>query len=120
VLRLLEQRGWEALDRFVLEHRVRLASELVVTECRRAVLRADGSPELRAFVDRALDRLDLIPVSGPILHRAGTLMPPALRTLDAIHLATALEIGPVDAFVTYDGRLAEAARHHGLRVVAPS
>jgi predicted nucleic acid-binding protein len=46
--------------------------------------------------------------------------PAALRTLDAIHLATALELGPIDAFVTYDDRLAEAARGIGLPVVRPA
>lgn len=44
-----------------------------------------------------------------------------LRTLDAIHLATALRLGSdLDAVVTYDNRLAEAARTLGLPVAAPS
>jgi predicted nucleic acid-binding protein len=47
--------------------------------------------------------------------------PAALRTLDAIHLATAMALAPgLDAFVTYDDRLAEAARALGLPVIRPA
>jgi uncharacterized protein len=53
--------------------------------------------------------------------RAGSLGPAGLRTLDAIHLATALEFGPeLTAFVSYDERLSEAARAKGLTVIAPA
>lgn len=52
---------------------------------------------------------------------AATVGPSSLRTLDAIHLATALGLGAeLDAFVTYDNRLAEAARSLGLPVVSPA
>jgi predicted nucleic acid-binding protein len=44
---------------------------------------------------------------------------PMLRTLDAIHVAAALYLGPVEAFVTYDERQAAVARLEGLRTVAP-
>ena len=55
------------------------------------------------------------------LRLAETVGPPELRSLDAIHLAAALSIGDYpDAFVTYDRRLASAARAIGLNVVAPS
>jgi len=118
--RLLAEPGWEAFDDFIRASRVRVASELAVTEIRRAILRAGGSSDLRALADRAFDLIDLVPMTRAILQRAGELSPAALRTLDAIHLATAMEVGPVDAFVTYDNRLAEAARRHGLEVAAPS
>jgi hypothetical protein len=53
--------------------------------------------------------------------RAAALDSPALRTLDALHLATALEIGAeLRAFATYDERLAAAAAAEGLEVLAPS
>ena len=56
-----------------------------------------------------------------IANVAAALRPPLLRTLDAIHLATALALLPeLDAFVTYDDRLAEAARAIGLPVVRPA
>ena len=62
----------------------------------------------------------MIDVSPLILSRAARLEPPALRTLDAVHLASALELGAdLEAFVTYDARLAAAARGAGLTVVSP-
>jgi uncharacterized protein len=55
-----------------------------------------------------------------ILLRAGTLDPVALRSLDAIHLASALALGPhVQAFVTYDRTLGRAARAAGMKVLTP-
>jgi uncharacterized protein len=119
VLRLLEQPGWKPLDQFVMASRVRVASELVLTECRRAILRAGGSADLLAFATTVLERIDLIPISTTVLRRAADLQPASLRTLDAIHLATALEIGPIDGFVTYDRRLTDAARQQGLPLVVP-
>jgi uncharacterized protein len=60
-------------------------------------------------------------VDESIANVAATFEPANLRTLDAIHLATALELrAELDAFVTYDGRLAEAARGHRLPVVSPA
>ncbi|HYZ02377.1 MAG TPA: VapC toxin family PIN domain ribonuclease, partial [Candidatus Binatia bacterium] len=57
----------------------------------------------------------------PLLDRAAELDPRGLRPLDAIHLAAALAIGPdLGAFLTYDERLADAARRQGLTVHAPS
>jgi len=54
------------------------------------------------------------------LDDATSLEPPRLRSLDAIHLATALSVrDDVGAFLTYDERLAEAAERHGLPVAAP-
>jgi predicted nucleic acid-binding protein len=62
-----------------------------------------------------------ITLTQSLLERAGTLEPPALRTLDAIHLATALELGSsLAAFVAYDARLLAAAEHAGIAVVAPT
>jgi uncharacterized protein len=55
-----------------------------------------------------------------ILRGAADLSPAGLRTLDAIHVATALSLGEdVTTLVTYDGRLAEAATVAGIPVVAP-
>jgi predicted nucleic acid-binding protein len=60
-------------------------------------------------------------VSARIADQAAALTPASIRSLDAIHLASALELGPeLAAFVTYDARLAEAAAAAGLPVVAPS
>lgn len=68
-----------------------------------------------------LRRVDLVRVGAAVLDGAGHQPPPQLRSLDAIHLATALALGPrLDAVVVYDTRLAEAARAAGLAVEAPS
>jgi uncharacterized protein len=67
-----------------------------------------------------VDALTLIRVDEDILDRAARLPPATLRTLDAIHLASALALGEaLGSVVTYDVRLGEAAREAGLDVVAP-
>lgn len=62
----------------------------------------------------------LIPLDDAILDEATSLDPPPLRSLDALHLATALSVrDDIGAFFTYDQHLAEAAEHHGLPVTSP-
>lgn len=92
------------------------ASELSIAEVGRAVRRA-----LPQFDDADIsEALVLHRVTPDVLRRAARLSPPSLRTLDAIHLASALTSGDGDTqFVTYDDRLALAARAHGLQVVQP-
>jgi predicted nucleic acid-binding protein len=64
--------------------------------------------------------ISLLAITEGVLERASDLDPPALRTLDAIHLASALRIGAdLEAFVTYDRRQSAAAEAMGLRVTAP-
>ena len=66
-----------------------------------------------------LDAVALFPIDRPLLTAAGSLDEPALRTLDAIHVAAAVDLGPLDAFVSYDERQSAAARLAGLRTIAP-
>lgn len=67
-----------------------------------------------------LDVLFLHRVTSDVLRKAALLEPIGLRTLDAIQLATALSHGDGDSrIVTYDARMADAARAHGLRVEQP-
>jgi predicted nucleic acid-binding protein len=67
-----------------------------------------------------LQRLDLVRVSDRVLNAAGVLQPRELRALDAIHLATARQLGDeLIEVVTYDERQAAAAKHLGCRVVQP-
>jgi uncharacterized protein len=102
-----------------------VSSDLALTEIPRAVRRAAGDdPDLPLdlLLERAgalLEAIALRPVDRPLLLAAGALDEPALRTLDAIHVASALDLHPVNAFVTYDERQAAAARLAGLRTVAP-
>ncbi|MEA2549919.1 MAG: uncharacterized protein QOE42_2517, partial [Chloroflexota bacterium] len=64
---------------------------------------------------------EVIEIGPSIADPAGIVGPPTLRTLDAIHLATALALQPdLDGFATYDDRLAAAARGLGLPVVSPA
>jgi predicted nucleic acid-binding protein len=65
----------------------------------------------------------LVPLDAELLAAAETLPPSNVATLDAIHLATAVrlaEAGLLDAVMTYDLRLAEGARTHGLAVLTPA
>lgn len=102
-----------------------VSSELVLAEVPRALQRiaaADRRLSLLPALRRAgelIEALALYPVDRPLLRGAGALAAPTLCTLDAIHVAAALELGPVDAFVTYDERQAAAARLAGLKTVAP-
>jgi predicted nucleic acid-binding protein len=103
-----------------------VSSELVLTEVPRAIHRAaahDPDLPLRPLMDRAgnlLDALALLPLDRAVLAAAGALSEPALRALDAIHVAAAIDLSPIDAFVSYDQRQSAAARLAGLRTVAPA
>jgi predicted nucleic acid-binding protein len=67
-----------------------------------------------------LARLDLIRLNDRVLNAAGAMEPLELRSLDAIHLATAEQLGSeLGPFVTYDERLADAARQQGHGVATP-
>jgi hypothetical protein len=97
-----------------------VSSWLSAIECRRAVRRARGNASERARMDHVLASCTLLRVEEHALRLAETIGSRELRSLDAIHLACALSIGDYpDAFVTYDGRLASAARELGLNVLSP-
>ncbi len=92
------------------------ACSLVRTELRRAVLRRD--PGLLPAADDLLARLALVRLDDALLDRAGRLPPPGLRSLDALHLATALLL-PGTELVTYDDRMLQAAAAAGVAAAAP-
>lgn len=72
-------------------------------------------------IAETMDHVNVIPVSSEILLSAAARKEPFLRTLDAIHLATAARLGGrLTAFITYDRRLATAAADSDLPVVAPA
>jgi predicted nucleic acid-binding protein len=107
------------LRRYLHRRRPVLSSALAQTEVLRALIAA-GEPALAAG-RRALAGFDLVRVNDRILRRAGTLHPAELRSLDAIHLATATELmADVREIVTYDVRMADAARGMGFKVSSPS
>ncbi|MHB1235851.1 MAG: type II toxin-antitoxin system VapC family toxin [Microbacteriaceae bacterium] len=95
-----------------------VSSELVRVELPRALLRKNHRAVRRAA--QMLESTTLVALHTDLLRRAGMLLPPALRSLDAIHLASALTIrDDLEAFVAYDARLLEAATAFGLPVASP-
>lgn len=89
-------------------------SELAVTEVTRAAARI-GRDAIDVLVE-----CHVVALRSELLARAANLDPPTLRTLDAIHLATALSLGDgIEALVAYDDRLLAAAALHGLCCASP-
>ena len=107
-----------ALRRYLRTRRPLVSSALARTEVLRALLPA-GEEAVSRGRD-VLQRLDLVRVNDRILSAAGLLLPSELRSLDAIHLATAQQLGSdLKVLVTYDARMAAAARQLGYRIVQP-
>lgn len=102
-----------------------ISCELVVTEVPRAIARAAARDprlpvdDLRERAGELLDAIALLPLDRALLAAAGALAEPALRTLDAIHVAASIDASPLEGFVTYDERQAAAARLAGLRTLGP-
>ena len=97
-----------------------MSSELTPVECWRAVRRAHAPARTKAILTGMLEGLILIRFDEALLRLATHVGPPLLRSLDAIHLAAALSLGDYPgAFITYDDRLAAAARTLKLPVVQP-
>lgn len=114
---ILREAESEALIDAVTAARPTLAASfLLETELRRVTHRV---PELsQAQVTSLLDRVDLYEASPAVFRQAGLLPGAHLRSLDALHLATAIAIG-ADDVLSYDQRFAEVVRQVGLTVLAP-
>lgn len=96
-----------------------VASAVVEVEVVRAVRRA--IPELSERADRVVAQIAVIDPNEAIRARAAVLEPVTLRSLDALHLATALEIADeLDGLVTYDRRMSDAAGSFGLTILTPA
>ena len=107
-----------ALRRYLRRRRPLVSSSLARTEVLRALLPA-GEAAVGAG-RKVLTRLDLVRINNRVLDSAATLRPVEIPSLDAIHLATAGQLGEdLGVLVTYDERMAEAAKNLGHRVVAP-
>ncbi len=116
--RLVAERESAALARYLdgLDDSVALVSSaLLETELRRLAVRLDLD---QAAVTALLSRVDLIDPSRSLFHEAGLLPGPGLRSLDALHLATALRFDD-PTVVAYDSRLLHAAAALGLRTASP-
>jgi uncharacterized protein len=111
----------DALRRFLRRHRDdrRVTSALARVEVVRAIL--DGGPAALAHARRQLARVDEITLDSDLLETAATIAPgERLRSLDAIHLASAQMLAPdLRAVVTYDQRMAAAGHALGITIEAP-
>lgn len=96
-----------------------ISSALARVEVLRALGRRNLTEEAVRDAERMLARIALVPLDDRVLGAASEVGPASLRSLDAIHLATALSLFSLDAFVTYDQRLFAAASSAGFRTIAP-
>jgi uncharacterized protein len=96
-----------------------VSSVLVEIESFRAL--AQYAPQAAARLHPVLDQIDLIDLSPRVRLLAQTIRPVTIRTLDAIHLGTALSIRrTLTSFATYDNRLLDAAIAAGLPADSPT
>ena len=114
------ERGSKALGDWLSTRDGQIASsDLLRTELLRATRRA--APEQMVQARAVLDSLILVTMSTSVFERAAMLEPGVLRSLDALHVAAALEFGDeLEGIVTYDHRQVSGCQALGIRVVAPS
>lgn len=97
----------------------KISSELSTIELLRTCRRIDEGAIGSAT--SLLAGLDLLAIDRSIVEQASTVTPNELRSLDSIHLASALSVNAhLTAFVAYDSRLCSAALHAGIRVESPA
>jgi len=109
-----------ALLEFLAEWPHRVSSALARVEVLRAVKRTRAGSAVRRRANRVLARVALIRIDDPVLAGAARVAPPELRTLDAIHLATAQSLDDLAGIVTYDQRLRRAASRARFKVWSPA
>ena len=108
-----------ALRQYLGGHADRVASGLARVEVVRALRRTGATAQTLRHAEQVLERIALVTLDEPVLRDAARLAPKSLRSLDAVHLATALSLDGLEAVVTYDRRLHAAAVAVGLAVAAP-
>lgn len=117
---VLSEPASESLRRFLAAQETPVTSRIATVEVPRAIRRAvDMTPDHEMLLATLWEVTTVLEVDPQLAHAASSMDPPTLRSLDAIHLATAMSIGDeLEAVITYDTRLADAARAQGLNVVA--
>ena len=120
VLKLIfEEDETPGLVAFLADRPARVSSALARIEVMRVAARVDDQAVERE-AHRVLRGISLIRIDDAVVAAAATVAPAGLRSLDAIHLATIQAFGPrISGIVTYDRRLATAARDRGIAVWAP-
>lgn len=110
----------ESLNRYLIASGFQLTSSVIAeVELLRTIFRVERNRigEAREL----LDEMILLPLTTDVKHLAASVKPESVRSLDAIHLATAQEIqADLHALVSYDNRLLEAAGSVGIDTVSPS
>ena len=115
---VLAEPGSEAMLRWYVGSERVATSRIGIVETNRAARRREHDP---SHLEAVLASIEIVEFDAAIARRAALIGPPGLRTLDAIHVASALALsGELDAFVTYDQRVVDAARAIGLPVVSPA
>jgi uncharacterized protein len=112
-----------AIERHVSQDTVIVSSSLAWVEVSRALrsqLNGDSGSEheIHEATEAALSGIAERLITGEVVGLARRVAPARLRSLDAIHLATAILLD-VDEVLAYDERLIEACRHNGLTTVSP-
>jgi len=115
---IIEEAESRQLEAFLDSRPELICSALTRLEVNRGFLRTRPASRWRRAEAFFLS-ISVLDIDAPILARAAALNPPELRSLDAIHLATALSVPELEGMVVYDRRLARAAAAAGLRVWAP-
>ena len=115
---VVEEPESAALERHLAGERALVTSRLALVEVSRATAIANPAAEVRDETDRLLASCMLVDVTDALLRAAAELTSLPVRSLDAIHLASALRVG-ADELVAYDRRLTTAASATGLAVVSP-
>ncbi len=109
-----------ALLEFLTRWPYRVSSAIARVEVLRAVKRTGAGPAVRRRATRVLARVALIRIDDPVLAAAARIAPPGVRTLDAVHLATARSLDGLAGIVTYDVRLGRAAAGVRFKVWSPA
>ncbi len=115
---VIEEPESEALAQHLDEGQLIATSRIALVEVPRATAIANPAPAVGDETERLLASCLLVDLSDSLLRAAARLASASVRTLDAIHLASALRV-EADEFVAYDRRLASAAAQQGLAVAAP-
>jgi predicted nucleic acid-binding protein len=115
---VIEEPESAALRRHLRQGQLLATSRITLVEVPRATAIANPSDEVQRDTARLLASCLLVDVSDALLRAASGLASATVRTLDAIHVASALRI-EADELVAYDRRLAAAGAEHGLDVIGP-
>jgi predicted nucleic acid-binding protein len=120
VVKLLVRESESGALRRVLRQWPRRASSALLRVELLRVTKLAGQPRLTAQAHRQLGAIHLLRLDDSVLSRAADLDPPTLRSLDAIHLASALELGAdLGVIMTYDDRMVQGAAALGLPATSP-